>query len=136
MKVFADTAGFFALLVSNDNMHAQAKEIFNSFAEQDTQLLTSSFVLVETIALLQRRCSLESVHDFHMKILPLLEVIWTDSDWYSRAMQRFIVQHERKLSLVDCLSFEIMDALEINLAFSFDKHFIKNGYTLCEQGTA
>ena len=81
MNIFADTSGLFALLVQNDFMHIRARENFDYFAEKNAQLVTSSFVLVETIALLQRRIGLAPVHDFNAKILPLLEVIWVDDKW-------------------------------------------------------
>jgi len=37
---------------------------------------------------------------------------------------------DRNISLVDCLSFEIMESREITYAFSFDKHFPENGFTI------
>jgi len=111
-------------------MHVRARENFDYFAGQSVQLVTSSFVLVETIALLQRRIGLAPVHDFNAKILPLLEVIWANDKWYTRAMQRLFAQNNRDVSLVDCLSFEIMDSLEIECAFAFDRHFEENGFTI------
>jgi predicted nucleic acid-binding protein len=47
MKIFADTSGLFALLVKNDYMYVRARENFQYFAENNVQLVTSSFVLVE-----------------------------------------------------------------------------------------
>ena len=130
MKVFADTSGLFALLVKNDHMYVRAKENFNYFAENNAQLVTSSFVLVETTALLQRRIGLTPVTDFNAKILPLLDVVWVDEKWYATATQRLLTQNNRNISLVDCLSFEIMEALQIKWAFAFDKHFEGNGFLL------
>ena len=130
MNVFVDTAGLFALLIGNDHMHVRARLNFAYFAEHRAQLLTSSFVLVETTALLQRRIGLAPVHDLHSRILPLLEIIWVDSQWYGRATQRLLAQEQRSVSLVDCLSFEIMEARDITVAFTFDRHFEENGFTL------
>ncbi len=130
MNIFADTSGLFALLVKNDYMYVRANENFNYFAENNVQLVTSSFVLVETTALLQRRIGMAPVHDFNAKILPLLEVVWADDKWYARAIQRVLVLNNKNVSLVDCLSFEIMDSLEIECAFAFDKHFEESGFTL------
>ncbi|NQU64698.1 MAG: PIN domain-containing protein [SAR324 cluster bacterium] len=130
MNIFADTSGLFALLVKNDYMNVRARENFNYFAENNVQLVTSSFVLVETTALLQRRIGLAPVNDFHVKILPLLEIVWVDDKWYTKAIQRILAQNSRDISLVDCLSFEIMEALQIECAFAFDKHFEENGFTI------
>ncbi len=130
MIVFADTSALFALLVRDDLMHIRAKENFAYFARHGVQLLTSSFVLVETVALLQRRIGLAPVHDFNAKILPLLEVIWIDAEWHGRAMQRLLAENRRDLSLVDCVSFEIMEAREIKEAFAFDRHFEENDFKI------
>lgn len=130
MNVFADTSGLFALLTRNDAMHARAKENFHHFAKMRAQLTTSSFVLVETTALLQRRIGFEPVHDFHAKILPLLDIVWIDHQWYWKGVQRLYSHRNRSLSLVDCLSFEIMETRNITLAFTFDKHFSENGFEI------
>lgn len=45
-----------------------------------------------------------------------------------RAMRRLILEDRRDLSLVDCLSFEIMQAHEIELVFGFDSHFEQAGF--------
>ena len=95
MNIFADTSGLFALLVQNDYMHIRARENFDYFTKQNVQLVTSSFILVETTALLQGRIGLAPVHDFNLKILPLLKVIWVDEKWYTRAMQRLLAQNNR-----------------------------------------
>jgi predicted nucleic acid-binding protein len=132
MNIFADTSGFYALLVKNDYMYVRAKENFSYFAQNNAVLITSSFVLVETTALLQRRVGIMAVQDFHLKIFPLLEVIWADDQWHQKAMQRLFTQKNQGLSLVDCLSFEIMDSLDIDTAFAFDRHFEENGFALAE----
>jgi predicted nucleic acid-binding protein len=130
MIIFADTSGIFALLVENDFMHVRAKLNFAYFAQHRVQLLTSSFVLVETAALLQRRVGLGAVHDFQANIMPLMEIIWVNGDWHTRAIQRLFALNKRSISLVDCLSFEIMESREISHAFTFDKHFPQNGFTI------
>lgn len=130
MNIFVDTSGLLALIAKNDYMHIRARENFKYFAEHNVQLITSSFVLVETAALMQRRLGLAALNDFNLKILPLLEVVWIDDNWYSRGIQRLMSQNSRDVSLVDHLSFEIMEALQIQTAFTFDKHFEENGFTL------
>ncbi len=130
MKVFADTSGLFALMVHNDYMHVRAKLNFEYFSLKKAQLLTSSFVLVETLALLQRRVGVDSVQDFSLKIFPLLDLLWIDEYWYSRAMQRLLIHKQKDVSLVDFLSFEIMEAQEISCVFTFDKHFEDHGFTI------
>jgi predicted nucleic acid-binding protein len=130
MNVFVDTSGLYALLVQNDVRHSQARQSFDYFARQKARLYTSSFVLVETTALLKRRVGLESVREFNLKILPLLEIVWVNMEWYARAIQRLFVQGKKELSLVDCLSFEIMESHKISMAFAFDEHFGEAGFKI------
>ena len=63
MIVFGDSSGFFALLVHDDFMHVRAKLNFDHFAAHDMQLVTSSYVLLETLSLLRRRVGMEAVWD-------------------------------------------------------------------------
>lgn len=130
MIIFADTSALYALLVRDDYMHVRAKQCFSHFANQSVQLISSSFVLVETVALLQRRIGLDAVQDFNARIVPLMDIIWVDDQWYARALQRLSSQTKRDLSLVDCLSFEIMEARAVTLAFAYDKHFEENGFAI------
>ena len=130
MTVFADTSAFFALLVQDDYMHIRAKLNFEHFVQDNTRLLTSSYVLLETLTLLQRRVSFEAVWDFTRKIVPLLDTVWVDEGWHSRALQRLHVEGDRTLSLTDCLSFEIMETREITTAFAFDRHFTERGFEI------
>ena len=129
MNVFADTAGLFALLVRNDYMHIRAKENFAYFAENRVQLLTSSFVLVETNALLQRRIGLPPVHDLHSRILPLMEVIWVDNQWSGRDRTVSRTRGPRDVSGSEGLSVENMGKRDIMVSFTFCRHFEENGFT-------
>ncbi len=87
-------------------------------------------MILETVALLQRRVSLAAVSNFQMKSQPLLDVIWVDAEWHAKAMQRLLAQTDRALSLVDCLSFEIMEVRGLTTAYTFDSHFEENGFTI------
>jgi len=130
MIVFADTSGLFALLAHDDYMHVRAKLNFTHFSSHEVRLLTTSYVLLETIALLHRRIGLDAVADFQSKIVPLLDIVWVDADWHARALQRLFTTGRREVSLVDCLSFEVMEARNLQTVFSFDKHFEESGFTL------
>jgi uncharacterized protein len=128
MIVFADTSALFALLVRDDYMHVRAKANFEHFVEHNTPLLTSSYVLIEMLTLLQRRVSLDAMWDFERKIMPILDVVWADERWHTQAMQRLHAERSRSVSLTDCLSFEIMEARDITTAFTFDGHFTERGF--------
>lgn len=127
MIVFADTSALFGLMTRDDRVHGEATRAFHYLSQQQAMLVSSSYVLVETIALLQNRLGLAAVQDFHARFLPLLEIIWVDERWHQRAMQRLLSSQRRQLSLVDCLSFEIIEIKKLDYAFAFDEHFQQEG---------
>ena len=112
--------------------YVRAKSIFQSFAESNVRLLSSLYILLETTALLQRRVGMAAVLDFQNKIMSLLDVVWVDTDWHEKALNRLFMLNRKKISLVDCLSFVIIEAWEIQTVFSFDEHFKENGFSLAE----
>lgn len=132
MKVFADTSALFALLVSDDFMHVRAKLNFEHFARNNIQLVTSSYVLLETLTLLQRRVGIDAANDFDRTIVPVLDVVWVDAAWHGAAMQRLRTEKSRSVSITDCLSFEIMEKRDIACAFAFDRHFKERGFDIAE----
>jgi len=66
----------------------------------------------------------------HNNFCRFLEIIWVNGDWYTRAIQRLFALNNRNVSLVNCLSFEIMESREITHAFSFDKHLPEIGFAI------
>ena len=55
MDVFVDTSAMYALLVEDDESHEAARIGAASLRELGASLVTSSFVVLETVSLLHRR---------------------------------------------------------------------------------
>jgi len=98
--------------------------------EKDSSLITSNYVLVESFALLQASLGMEAVRAFHDAVLPVLHVHWTTPEDHEVAMQALLVADRRRLSLVDCTSFQLMRRLGVPRAFAFDRHFAEQGFEL------
>lgn len=128
MKVFVDTSAFLAVLDADDDNHSQAKAVWESLLNSRTALFTTSYVLVETYALIQHRLGMEAVRVFHEDIEPLLKIEWVDAPLHSLGMSAVLAANRRKLSLVDTISFAVMRRLGIKKAFAFDQHFIEQGF--------
>ena len=128
MVIFADTSGIYALLDADDSNHASAKAAWVSWLEQSTTLACSNYVLIETIALVQRRLGMVAARRFYQEMVPIFQVHWVDQELHSAAVSTFLTVGARDLSLVDCTSFELMRRLEIRTAFAFDRHFAQQGF--------
>ena len=130
MRVFIDTSAFYALLDRDDDNHARARNAWTDILETGAVAVTSSYVLVETAALLQSRVGMEAVRAFEEAIVPVLHVEYVTGELHKLGMAALLVATRRRLSLVDCVSFEIMRRHGIGSSFTFDGHFKEQGFRL------
>ena len=106
------------------------KEGFGRLRAERASLVTSSYVLVETYALLQGRIGIGAVRIFREALVPLVEMLWVDEVAHERALDELLLRNTRKLSPVDATSFVLMRANRVDRAFALDEHFREEGYTL------
>ena len=125
---FVDTSGFYAVHDSFDPHHDAASGVWRSLIQSGSPLLTTSFVVSETVALLQNRLGLSVARRFVDDALPIVEVIWIDEPLFRSAVQSWTTAARRTLSLVDCTSFAVMRARGLRAAFAFDSHFLEQGF--------
>ncbi|GEA14480.1 MAG: hypothetical protein PWR22_1945 [Moorella sp. (in: firmicutes)] len=128
MNVYLDTSAFLAILDADDENHAAAKKIWENLLNSGVPMICSSYVLVETYALVQRRLGMEALRVFHEDILPLLQVEWIDAELHQWGANAVLTANRRNLSLVDAVSFAVMRKLGIKKAFAFDRHFFEQGF--------
>ena len=126
--IFVDTSAIYAYLVADDDRHEEAKALVESFESVDPTLVSSSYVLQETVALLQARIGVPAVRTFQKSVAPALEVEWITGTLYARAMAALLAAGKRGVSLTDWTSFEVMRARGIEQAFAFDGHFEDQGF--------
>ena len=127
-RVFADTSALYALLDADDAGHAAAKTSWIDILQSDVIPVTSNYILLETCALLQNRIGIEAVRTFEEDIVPLFDVRWVDASLHHAAAGALLIAGRKKLSLVDCVSFEIMRRSAIRTAFTLDRHFQEQGF--------
>jgi predicted nucleic acid-binding protein len=127
VSVFADTSFFIALLDDGDDMHGDAVVQWRRAAGY-LPVLTSNYVVVESCVVLQRHMGVAAVRRFVRQILDPVEVQWVTSADHERALEALLVADRRNLSLVDCVSFEVMRRLDIRECLAFDQHFVEQGF--------
>ena len=71
-------------------------------------------------------CVSAFIHD----ILPLIRVEWVDEEMHQAGMSSLLAALRRRLSLVDCISFDLIRRLGLPLVFAFDPHFQEQGFEL------
>jgi predicted nucleic acid-binding protein len=128
VTTFIDTSFFIALLTKEDRFHARADQAWKSLVESDAPLLCSNYTLLETFSLIQNRLGLEAVADFQRDVVPLLDVEWVDENSHEAGLAAVLAAKRRNLSLVDCVSFEVMRRKGVKNVHAFDKHFQEHGF--------
>jgi uncharacterized protein len=128
MSVFIDTSGLLAVLDADDFAHPRAKAAWLKLLSSDTPLITSNYVIIETFALLQNRLGMEAVRLFREDIVPVIDIKWVDEVVHHAATSALLAASRRKLSLVDCVSFEIMRRYGSKTALTLDAHFREQGF--------
>jgi predicted nucleic acid-binding protein len=130
VSVFADTSALYALLVRTDRAHEAVRADFARLLTSKRPLWTTSFVIVETMALLQHRLGLDAARDFDEHVLPVLRVRWVDEPLYRLGTDRLWREDRRQVSLVDCVSFEFMSLQGLGTALAVDPHFAEAGFVV------
>jgi predicted nucleic acid-binding protein len=128
MSVFVDTSALFAMLDADDQNHQRAKQAWVSLITQGTEFTSTSYVLVETFALVQHRLGMEAVRVLQEDVVPVLRVEWVDEATHESGVAAMLTAARRQLSLVDCVSFIAMRRLGIKTVFAFDDHFAEQGF--------
>lgn len=130
MSLFIDTSALYALLDGDDSRHADMVAAWRTVTDNGRILFTSNYVLVETFALVQRRLGLEAVHGLADVFVPLLQPVWVDEELHAAAVASLFTAAERRLSLVDCASFELMRRLGLTDVLALDADFARQGFNL------
>ena len=134
MRVFLDTSALLAILNAGDRFHQPAKQVWEEVLSTETTLITSNYILLETIALLQHRFGMEAVRLFENELSVIIDVAWIDEATHRQGMSALLAANRRQLSLVDCTSFEIIRQGGVDKVFTFDPHFHEQGFDIIPAG--
>jgi uncharacterized protein len=129
VSVFVDTSALYAFVDADADEHVEAVTTMRALVGAEV-LRTHSHVLVETFALIQHRIGMPAVRQLVEEVVPALEVRWVDATLHGRAVSALLAAQQRRVSLVDWTSFELMRDEAIDVAFAFDDDFAAQGFRL------
>lgn len=128
MKVLADTSALLALYVADDANHRRA-EAFVREHPQARYVLTE-LILAEVATRLRVLAGADRASSVALSLLDSrrYEVLFTDEGLVRGALAKMSRFADKRLSVTDGASFEVMDRLGLRDAFSFDRDFRDCGY--------
>ncbi len=130
--IFVDSGAWLALSVPNDRNHSRARAAYPELARGGHgALVTSSFVLDETLTFLRIALDVPTAARFARTILASRNVVvtWIDPPTFDAALQLFEGRPDKRWSFTDCTSFVVMRDLQVQEAFTFDHNFEEAGFT-------
>ena len=129
--VFVDTGAWVALRYGRDQYHARARALLRKLQADGIGLVTTEWVLAETVTLLKARGAVDHALALGEAIQAgrLGHLVESTVERRRRAWDLFVRYRERRLGWVDCASFAVMEELGLGRFFGFDEDFVRAGFT-------
>lgn len=114
------------MLDRDDQFHKEAKGVFTALSSDEP--VTHNYVLVETIAIAQRRLGEIASRRLMQELAPVITTVWIDEATHQAGAAALLAALPTKVSLIDFVSFEVMREHGIARAFTFDDDFRTAGF--------
>ena len=130
--LFVDSAGWAAIADEADPAHAAAGQVRDAWLEEGGRLVTTDYVVDETLTLLRARLSLRAAQRWWARVEASgrVRIEWMNPDRAARARTWFFGWEDKGFSFTDCASFAVMRELGIRLALTTDAHFLQAGFEI------
>lgn len=125
--IFVDTSFLYAFLAKADEDHERAFEALKEFRGRNLAalLVTTDAVVMETITLARRRASHAQATFIGERLYgeKIARIHRASFEEQREAFEYFKRYADKEYSMVDCLSFVVMEKLGIAEALTFDSDF-------------
>ena len=130
MSLFLDTSFLYALEDASDQHHEESREVWKKTLKNPPRLVLTSYIFDEIVTLLQSKLGHAKAADVGNRLLhsSLVEFIHVTPEIFEEAWAYFNKHKDKGYSFTDCVSFTVMDELNIKHALSFDRHFRQAGF--------
>ena len=127
--VFVDTSAIAAVMNETDQHHTEAVRGFNHLVEKSYSLVLTNFVVAETHALFVNTTRNTALGLKWLREVAFIDftVIRPSKPEEQEAIQLLSIHRDKLWSMVDTVSFVIMEKFTISYYFSFDEDFLQTG---------
>jgi predicted nucleic acid-binding protein len=130
IRLFLDTSFAVALSSPKDHYHPRAVALARDLERLGSQMVTTRAVILEignSLSRLRYRSAGIALLDF-LETDPRVEIIPLSEDLYRKGFEIFRSRHDKEWSLVDCMSFVVMQDHGLLDSLSTDEHFKQAGF--------
>ena len=134
--VFVDTGGWMACADAADPAHGACITTRDTALEAGRVLVTTDFVVDETLTLIRFRLGLAAANAWWQQIDSSARLRWerVDGARFERARHLFFQCRDKDLSFTDCTSITVMRELKLKSVLTTDRHFEQVGFERLPQG--
>jgi predicted nucleic acid-binding protein len=128
VRIYVDTSGLYAYVCKDDQDHSRVLPVFHDVARRRERLVATSYVLCETMGLIQHRLGVKALRSFVEGIVPLLEVVWVGAEDHAAAWSLMRDRPKRALTLVDAAGVVVMRREGLKRCIALDPEFRREGF--------
>lgn len=131
-RLFVDTAGWISMADAKDPLYQDSIQYRDRSLERGAILVTSNYVVDETLTLIRMRLGTDSAEKWRDLIGRSSRccVEWITPERSEKAVYFFFRRRDQSFSFTDCTSFIVMQELGIENALTADPHFITAGFNI------
>jgi hypothetical protein len=128
--VFVDTGGWMACADRADPAYAPCRTARDGALEAGKTLITTDFVIDETLTLIRFRLGLDAANAWWEQIDGSARLRWerVENERFERARHLFFHYRDKDLSFTDCTSIAVMRELKLTTVITTDRHFQQVGF--------
>lgn len=132
--IFVDADAFIAWNYATDANHQRAVILYRQLHDSSEELITSWEVIDEVAT----KLSLFLTHKIAINFLEsvfssTIRIEYVDAILRQKVVALFAKQNSKHISLTDCANMIIARELGVKRFFSFDRHYLQNGFKLIGQ---
>ena len=136
--LFVDTAGWMACADGADPAHRHACAARDAALEQGSILVTTDYVIDETLTLIRKRLGLGAAEAWWEQVDGSSRLRW---EWIGvtraeKARRVFFRHRDKDYSFTDCTSLVVMQELKLRQALTTDEHFRQMGFQMVPSPTS
>ncbi len=129
-RIFLDTSFVIALSIEDDEYHAVAKLWAEYIRQNRCMIITHQGILFEigdALSKPQWRTKAADILNF-LRQDRTVEIISMTQELIDAAFQLFVSRSDKSWGMTDCMSFVVMQQMNLKSALTADQHFAQRGF--------